>query len=258
MEMLKLLIADDNEEFSHALSDALQSTYRIRSCRTGREALALLRSFLPDVLVVNLMIPEMDGISLLENAIRIGIRPMVLATTRWDNDYVVESATRLGVGYLMRRPCDIPSTVDRIRDLSRRLEPSLIAPDPLNYVSNILLSLSIPPRLDGYAMARDAILIQAGRPKMSITKELYPIVAASHGCKRDSVERCIRNAIKIAWNNRNESVWRMYFQPQADGTLRRPSNGTFITQLANSLQLNRNTLTEIREAAEDPPRSGTY
>ena len=240
MDTLKLLIADDNEEFRQALADALRGAYRIRTCRTGKEALALLHSDHPDVLVLNLILPEMDGISLLENAARSGIRPMVLATTRLDNDYVIESVTRLGVEYLMRRPCDIPSTVARIRDLSRRLEPPQVTPpDPVTQVSNLLLSLNVPTRLSGYALAREAILIKARNPKFAITKELYPAVAEACGCDRDHVERCIRTAINVAYMHRDDRIWQLYFPPGPDGMIPRPSNGTFISRLADSLQLSR-------------------
>ena len=237
MDTLKLLIADDNEEFRQALSDALQDLYYIRTCRTGKEALALLRSFSPDVLVLNLMLPEMDGISLLENAVKSGIRPMVLATTSLDNDYVVESASRLGVQYLMRRPCDVPSTVVRIRDLSRRLElPLLSRPDPMSQVSNLLLSLGVPTRLNGYALVREAILIMARNPDYAITKELYPAVAEICGCASVHVERSIRSAISAAWEVRDETVWKLYFPPDGAGKIPRPTNGAFILRMASCLE----------------------
>jgi len=259
MEALKLLIADDNEEFRQALADALQGMYYIRTCRTGREALSLLRSFGPDVLVLNLMLPEMDGISLLENAVRSGIRPMVLATTRLDNDYVVESASRLGVEYLMRRPCDVPSTVTRIRDLSRRLKPPLVTqPDPRSQVSNLLLALNVPTRLNGYTLVREAILIKARNPQYAITKELYPAVAAACRCQKEHVERSIRSAINIAWKRRDEQIWQAYFHPEPDGTIRRPTNGAFITRLADSLRLSQADPAELPESDGNIPRFGTY
>jgi len=243
MDTLKLLIADGNEEFRQALAEALQGAYYVRSYRSGKEALSLLRSFAPDVLVLNLILPEMDGISLLENATACGIRPMVLATSRLTNDYIVESVTRLGVDYLMLRPCDIPSTVARIRDLSRRLNPPLITqPDPKTQVSNLLLSLGIPTRLKGYQLAREAILIMARNPDLAITKELYPAVAAVCGGDKDHVERSIRSAVATAWANRDDRIWQLYFTPGPDGTIRRPTNGTFITRLADSLQLSQANL----------------
>ena len=98
MDRQKLLIADGTEDFRLALSEILQETYHVCSCQNGKEALALLRSFQPDVLVLDLMIPGLDGISLLQAASSEGICPMVLATTRVSNSYVLDSAYRLGVG----------------------------------------------------------------------------------------------------------------------------------------------------------------
>lgn len=248
MDTLKLLIADGNEEFRQALAEALQGTYHVRSCRTGRDALSLLRSFCPDVMVINLILPEMDGISLLENAAAAGIRPMVLATTRLNNDYIMECVGRLGVDYLMLHPCDIPSTVARVRDLSRRLNPPLLAPpDPKTQVSNLLLSLGIPTRLKGYQLSREAILLMAANPDMAITKELYPAVAAACGGNKDHVERSIRSAVSTAWSQRDDRIWQLYFTPGPDGVIKRPTNGTFITRLADSLRLSQTNSQQIGE-----------
>ncbi len=244
MDTMKLLIADGNEEFRQALSEALQGSYYVRSCRTGREALSLLRSFGPDILVLNLILPEMDGISLLENALARGIRPMVLATTRLTNEYIMESVTRLGVDYVMKRPCDIPSTVARIRDLSHRIAaPIITVPDPKTQVTNLLLSLGIPTKLKGYNLLRESILLMAKDPDQAITKELYPAAAAICGCDKGRVERAIRSIINAGWKRRDDKIWQMYFPTGPDGTVPRPTNGAFITRLADSLQLNQ------REAA---------
>lgn len=238
MDLQKLLIADGNDAFREALADALQGSYSVRTCRTGTEALSQLHSFGPDVLVLDLMLPQMDGITLLENAAAEQLRPMVLATTRFTNDYILESVTRLGVDYVMLRPCDLSATVARIRDLSRRLNPSpRSAPDPQTQVSDLLLSLGVPTRLRGYRLAREAILLMASNPGLAITKELYPIVASICDCHKDHVERSIRTAISAAWNHRDDRIWQQYFPPGADGSIKRPTNGAFISRLADSLRL---------------------
>jgi len=238
MDLQKLLIADGNEVFRQALADALQGSYSVRSCCTGTEALSLLQSFGPDVLVLDLMLPQMDGITLLENAAAEQLRPRVLATTRLLNDYIYESVARLGVDYVMLRPCDLSATVARIRDLSRRLNPPRTPPpDPQTQASDLLLSLGVPTRLRGYRLVREAILLMAANPGLAITKELYPIVASICDCHKDHVERSIRTAVTSAWKNRDEQIWQQYFAPGADGSIKRPSNGAFITRLADSLRL---------------------
>lgn len=239
MDALKLLIADGNEEFRLALAQALRGAYYVRSCETGKEALELLHSYRPDVLVLDLMLPELDGISLLQSAVAAGIRPMVLATTPFLNDYVLDSAEKIGVGYMMRKPCDIRATVARIADLSQRLQPpSVSQPDPRTNVTNLLLSLGVPTKLHGYAYLREAILLMAKDPGQSITKELYPTVASLCGCEPKHVERSSRNAIAAAWRHRDDRIWQLYFQPGPDGIIPRPTNGAFISRLADSLHLN--------------------
>lgn len=239
MDALKLLIADSNEDFRLALTQALQGVYYVRSCRTGKEALELLHSFHPEVLVLDPMIPELDGISLLESAAAAGIRPMVLIATAYVNPYLTDAAGRLGIGYIMIKPCDIPATVARIADLSQRIQPPVLTvPDPRSNVSNLLLSLGIPTKLHGYGCLREAILLMARQPGQSITKELYPKVAALCDCEPKHVERSSRSAIHAAWERRDERIWKLYFLPGPDGTVPRPTNGAFISRLADSLNTN--------------------
>ena len=207
MDGLKLLIADSNEDFRLALSQALQGAYYVRSCQSGKQALELLRSFRPDVLVLDPMIPELDGISLLESAAADGIRPMVLIATAYVNEYLTDSAGRLGIGYIMIKPCDIPATVARIADLSKRLQPPVLTvPDPRSNVSNLLLSLGIPTKLHGYGYLREAILLMAKEPGQAITKELYPRVAALCGCEPKHVERSSRSAIPLVFLRRSKRI----------------------------------------------------
>lgn len=238
MDSLKLLIADANEDFRLALSQALQGAYHVRSCQTGTEALAQIRSFRPDILVLDLMLPELDGITLLEEAAAGGTLPMVLVATSYVNGYVVEAAGRLGIGYIMRKPCDIKAVLSRVGDLSQHLQPpALTLPDPRSSVSNLLLALGIPTKLRGYTYLREAILIMAQDPNQSITKELYPKVAALCGCEPKHVERSSRSAIHNAWLQRDDRGWKLYFPPGPDGTVPRPTNGDFISRLAESLRL---------------------
>lgn len=245
MEPLKMLIADGAEEFRLPLAEACRGKYIVRTCRDGYEALELLRSFDPDVLVLDLMLSGLDGISLLHMAAEAGIRPVVLATSRFVSDYVIESMDHLGVGYLMIRPGNIPAVMDRLADLTQRLKaPVLTHPDVRSSLSNLLISLSVPTKLRGYNCLREAIVDMAKDPGMSITKELYPRVAAACDGTAQQVERAIRGAIQAAWSNRDEQVWREFFLPGKDGTIPRPTNAAFISRLAEYLTQDRQTQEE--------------
>lgn len=240
MGMRKLLIADANEEFRMALADQMRGSCTVRVCKDGKRALELLHSMKPDILVVDLMLPELDGISLLQQAAQAGLQPMVLATTRFANDYVLDAAERLGVGYVMVKPCDVRATAARIDDLSEHLKPIPKAPaDPETQVTAMLLDLRIPTKYKGFACLRIAILEAIRDPNQLLTKELYPKVARLCEGSAEQVERSIRGAIKNAWLCRDEQVWRMYFPANFRGALERPTNGEFISALANRMVANR-------------------
>ena len=144
MDAMKLLIADGNEEFRRALAAELQGAYHVRCCGDGKEALSLLRSFVPDVRGLYLMLPELACISLLQSVARAGLCPMVLVTSRFYNDYILGALGELSVGYMMRKPCDIPATAARIGDLSRHIRAPLVTPpDPYTQINNIKISKKI-------------------------------------------------------------------------------------------------------------------
>lgn len=229
--MRKLLIADCNEDYRIALKAVLQGQYQILCCRSGTEAMSLLRREQPDILVLDLMLPELDGLTLLERITAEGIRPMVLAATPIYSDYVFSSAQRLGIEYLIRKPCDIEAIASRIRDLSKRLRSPEPKAAPAVSVTNLLLQLSISTKHNGFSYLREAIVLMAKDPDQSVTKVLYPEVAHICGCHKDNVERSIRTALDRAWDKRNEAVWARYF-PDA---LHRPSNSVFISRLAEVL-----------------------
>lgn len=232
MDGLKLLIADSNAEFRLALADAFQGHCHVSCCRTGREALDILRSEDFDVFVLDLMLPELDGITLLEKAAAEGICLTVLATTPLLSDYVLEAAQRLGIGYLMRKPCDVQAAAARICDMSSKREPVVHRQDAGVYLREQLHDFAIPVNRGGYTYLMEAILLFAKNPDQSITKELYPEAAAR--CSRPglNVERPIRTAIEAAWVHHNNPAWKKYFPNYAS----RPTNSEFIARLAEDLR----------------------
>jgi len=242
MERIKLLIAEGTEAFRMALVETLRGAYRIRSCAEGNEALELICTFKPDLVILDLMLPGLDGITILERAVAAGMRPMVLATTRFASEYALYQAGLLGVCYVMQKPCDLRATVARLSDLSQRIRQPVVAqPDPRVHVSNLLVALGIATKWKGYNCLREAILLMAKDRDQSVTKELYPAVAKICGGDRKSVERTCRSAIEKAWLRRDDQLWRLYFPADGGGAPRRPTNGEFISRLADTVVLSGET-----------------
>jgi len=234
MEKRKLLIADQSEELCLALADVLQSEYHIKLCLEGQETLQMLRSFRPDILVLDMMLPGLDGITLLQRAAESGLNPMVLATTVYTNAYNEESLGLLGVGYCVVKPCDIEGTADRIRDLSRRLN----APDPRVRIVKILNKMGFHSKYQGRDCLREAVPMMCKDRRQAITKELYPAVGEVLGLSALQVERSIRNAVEIAWKSRNEAVWKEYMPAGEANSGKKPTNGELICALADYILMN--------------------
>lgn len=233
MDTRKLLVADASASFCSALTEALGGAYELRICHDGLQAIGLLESFRPDVLVTDLALPGLDGISVLKAAASRSRRPALLVTTRFCSPFIESAVSEIGVDYLVFKPCDIRALVERIHDLSQCDSPAAL---PVRTArSNILLTLGVPAGRKGYAYLEEIIELYRLDPGRSLTKDLYPAVGSANRANGVSVERAIRGAIQTAWERRNETVWRLYFTPTRDGLMPRPTNRVFIATVAEVL-----------------------
>lgn len=231
------MIVDSSEEFRLALDQVLCDAYKVHHCCNGRQALETAPQINPDVIILDLMLTELDGVTLLHEIRRAGLCPMVLAVTRFFNEYVLESAQELGIGYIIRKPCSPAAVSQRVRDLTKRLNDKIVKPiNPRSYVAEQLELLKFSPRHNGSEYLREAVLMMCQHPDISITKELYPSVGDMFGSTSLQVEHSIRTAINAAWSQPNTQSWAALFPANPDGTVPRPSNGTLIARLSADLR----------------------
>lgn len=240
MDTRKLLIADPTAEVGGVLADLLGGTYTLRVCRNGIEARKLLDSFQPDVMVMDLALPGLDGVSLLKAAALKTPRPSILVTTLFLSPYIENAVRQIGADYLMMKPYDIHAMVERIHDLLECSPEEVFSPPSAGVtVANMLLALNVSTKSRAFQCLEMAIELYGEDPCQSVTKVLYPAVAKCCGGSSASVERAIRGAIHAAWERRDDAVWRVYFHPGRDGEVPRPTNTVFISQLAEHLRQQR-------------------
>lgn len=231
--MLKLMIADTAEETRQLLADHLGAQCAVATCADGEAALQLLQTFVPDILVLDLMLPQVDGLSVLRQLRRLEMPTMVLVLLAVNSPFVQEQLQHLQVDYVLTKPCAYAALQDRVTDFMEKLQDAPICAQQENrMISQMLLHMSFAPKLDGYSYLVDAIPLYAKDPSQAMTKELYVAVGALHSKAGPLVERAIRNAIDKAWQSGDPAVWRKYFPCGPDGTVPRPSNGSFITRMA--------------------------
>ena len=234
---ISMMLVDDSTDFRESLEQALRDAYEIHSYASGAQALEAAAAVRPDVMVLDLMLPELDGVTLLHEIQALGLRPMVLAVTRFVNEYVMDCAQELGIGYIIRKPCTPQAVSQRVRDLTKRLNPGPgVALAPGQYIDERIRLLRFSPRHDGSKYIREAVLLMYRQPGLSLTKELYPAVGARFGCSAAQVERSIRSAINAAWHHADNGSWAVLFPPEPEGIVPRPSNGNLIAKLAEELR----------------------
>lgn len=231
--MRKLLIADSSEPFTDALEEVFRNEFDLQICQDGETALEKLLTFQPDVLILNLMLPFKDGLTVLqESAYKPGV---ILAICPYVNAYIEQVATSLGVQYIMIMP-----TVNALRVRLMDMIATAVSPKA-NLSDQTVVHLHIlnfSTHLDGYHQLCVGIPIFAQNPNMRLSKELYPAIAEHFGLPdARTVEHSIRKAITSAWSSRTDTVWAKYFLPKPDGTIPCPSNKEFIARLAEMLDL---------------------
>lgn len=238
MSEKKILIADSNEEFRQTLEQVLKASYQVRASGEGNDALLQLERFQPDVLVLDLMLPGLDGISLLQKADKMGIHPRVLATISFVSGYVLHTLEDMGVVYIIMKPCDVYAVADRIDDMLEESADSWHAyRDKSDTISQRLLELGVSTKLLGYNYLHDAIFLLVEKPDQHVMKDLYSAVAAKNNGSASQIERTMRKAIESAWEKRDDSVWREYFKPNEEGMIRKPTNSQFLFCLADRIRL---------------------
>ena len=234
--MTKVLIAMSSDDLCHVLKDLLAYKFPVTCCQDGKTAFRLLQDLRPEVLILDLSLPERDGITLLEDA-KDFRPPIILATISIDSPYVRDAAEDVGIGYIIKLPGDINAMITRLLDMINRHNKTKNRQKAnQTQACQLLLELDFATNLDGYRYLQAAIPLFASDPTQRICKELYPAVAhlLSVGGK-NNIERSIRSAIEDAWLRRDPAVWDTYFPPGMVTREKGPSNKLFISRMAEEL-----------------------
>ena len=251
MEKIRIFLTDDNDEIRAALHKYLEAQEDMiisGEAANGVEALQRLPECPSDVIILDLIMPQMDGFGVLEQVQRIPPeqRPRVIALTALGREDFIARALRLGVNYYMVKPVEMSQLMDRVRDSARQMEgvceePPELPPPPSPNVddrmSNIFLSLGIPAHIKGYQFLREGVRLVIEQPDRinRITKELYPSIARRYATSPSKVERAIRHAIEVAWSRGRVESLNRAFGCRVAIPEHKPTNGEFIALIADKL-----------------------
>jgi len=238
MEKKTLLIVDSAETFREALEATLKDEFCIHIANSGEKALEILDRFAPDVMVMDVMLPGVDGISVLQHTRQRGYATKVLATISVRSEYILDKLMQLQVSYVLLKSCSVAVAAERVREIAYAYcQIPKTLEDEGQKLAQILLELGWNPKHNGYRYLCKAVTLYAADRTQLLTKELYVAVGKVYGVSWQQIERSIRGALEAAWKNRNDQSWYKWFPAGTLSALKRPTNGEVICRLAEHFRL---------------------
>lgn len=247
---IRVLIADDNRQFCDLLCeyfDSQNDMQVVAVAYNGMEAIDAILKTEPDVVILDIIMPHLDGIGVLEKLDEMSLskRPKIIMLTAFGQEAVTQKVVQMGADYYILKPFDLEVLVSRVRQISRQnSEPSRPEtpqkPKTMDVeVTNIIHEIGIPAHIKGYHYLRDAIIMVVNRVELlsAITKELYPSIAAKYRTTPSRVERAIRHAIEVAWNRGNLDLINSIFGHTVNHERGKPTNSEFIAMVADRLRI---------------------
>ena len=237
---LKILLADNSEEFRLLLRRTLEDTGEFQvvgDTGDGDEAWELIQKTKPDVVVMDMILPGLDGMSLLQ---RIPKEIKCIVLSAFCSQNMVQELTRMGAWYFIPKPAHMDSLLDRIRQATH--DSSVLSLPTLEAeVTAILHEVGVPAHIKGYQYVREAIIIVVQNMDAinAVTKVLYPEVAKRFHTTPSRVERAIRHAIEVAWDRGDLETLQGYFGYTVNSAKGKPTNSEFIAMIADRIRLHR-------------------
>ncbi|MCL1853982.1 MAG: sporulation transcription factor Spo0A [Peptococcaceae bacterium] len=268
---IRIVVADDNREFAGILEQffSIQSDMEVTGVAyNGAEAIDILRSRPCDVVVLDMIMPNVDGLGVIEAMQDKPDKPKIIVLSSFGHENVTKKAIELGVSYFLLKPFDLEVLCKRIRQLFddkkdqysytlQETSPSLyVSPERAESqqvsapkqklseqelsmrITKIIQYMGVPAHVKGYQYLRDAILfvIDDGELIGKVTRELYPKIADLYNTSATRVERAIRHSIELAWDRGNIDYINRVFGYTISTERGKPTNSEFIALVADRLK----------------------
>jgi two-component system response regulator (stage 0 sporulation protein A) len=256
VEKIKVCLADDNKELVQMMNDYFEDQQDIEivgKAFNGQECLELIENSEPDVLILDIIMPHLDGLGVLNELRNMELEkyPHIIMLTAFGQEEVMKKAVALGASYFILKPFDLDNLADQIREVhdpGGKALPFSIKKEKKQQktkrnleadITNIIHEIGVPAHIKGYMYLREAISMVYNDIELlgSITKVLYPDIAVHFNTTASRVERAIRHAIEVAWSRGNIEAISSLFGYTVSVSKAKPTNSEFIAMVADRLRL---------------------
>ncbi len=255
-KLIRVLLVDDNRELVEVLKAYILSQddmELVGVAYNGIEALELIYHKSPDVIVLDIIMPHLDGLGVLEKLQHVERRPYVIILSAFGQESMTQRAVSLGADYYMLKPFHLDSLGKRIRQICGETNVSpttnasaqIVNMSPRTSFKNVdieathmIQQAGVPAHLKGYQYLRDAIVcvVQEVSLLEAVTIKLYPLIADKYKTTPSRVERGIRHAIELAWDRGNVEFMNRLFGYTISVDRGKPTNSEFIAMVADNLK----------------------
>jgi len=261
MSKINVAIVDDNERIVSLLDNILKTDDCIEVVGTadnGVGALDVIRRSEPDVVLLDLIMPKLDGLGVMQkinNDTEIKKHPAFIVISAIGKETITEDAFSHGAVYYIMKPFENDVVIDKIKQVSGipasasmdHMQPSAMSIPKENYrpqdleadVTAVIHEIGVPAHIKGYQYLRDAIIMSVENREVinSITKILYPTIAKINKTTASRVERAIRHAIEVAWSRGKMDTLDDLFGYTVNTGKGKPTNSEFIALIADKIRL---------------------
>jgi len=251
-ETINILVVDDNRDFCGVLDEYFSDQKELNLCGTaynGIDAVKAIQEKEPDVVILDIIMPHLDGIGVLEklDSIELNVKPKIIVLTTLGQETMTQQACDLGADYYILKPFDLDVLGTRIKQLVRgeasegcRSRGGMFKGKKMDVeVTKIIHQMGVPAHIKGYQYLRDAIIVVIEDVSLlnAVTKELYPLIAKKYMTTSSRVERAIRHAIELAWDRGNVDMMNRFFGYTINVERGKPTNSEFIAMVADKLRI---------------------
>lgn len=258
MSGISVAIADDNERILDLLGEVIGSDKDLNlvgKANNGEDAYELIRNKQPDVVLLDLIMPKMDGLSVMEQINHdkeIRKHPNFIVITAIGQERITEDAFKKGANYYILKPFNNEMVLNRVKSARQLLKNEMGGAKAERQqteqspsvnlearVTDMIHEIGIPAHIKGYHYLRDAIIMAVEDMDVlnAITKILYPTIAKNHKTTASRVERAIRHAIEVAWSRGKLDTLDDLFGYTVSNGKGKPTNSEFVALIADTIRL---------------------
>lgn len=248
---MRILIVDNNVELCQVLEEYLSNQHDLTVvglAHDGEQALAQIQKLEPDVMLLDITMPYLDGLGVLERLRSLGMKKKmkVVVMTAFGSDSLISRLTHLGADYFIIKPFRLEILAERVRQFScdnpsmAALEAAITAEGTVTHdqkVTRLLHTMGVPPHFKGFSYLKEAVLMWMKDDYLGggLTKEMYPALAKKYHTTSSGVEAAIRNAVVAAWEHGNTEFIKQLCGPHVVD--RMPTNSLIIAKIAEESQV---------------------